>query len=319
MTRYRFVQRTRCPACSSTNVSVEYECSFANGPIAVFIARFYGVDPGELKSGSYKLVRCHDCTLLYQGWVGDAGFLADLYGEWINSENCPADDAQYQSIMAAPLQSRDGHEIMVISSYLGKPTERMVTLDYGMGWAMWARIARGLGCQSFGTELAPDRVAFAEEHDIEHIHDNDIGVGQFDFINTEQVFEHLPAPRDTAHRLTAALKPGGILKISVPRADRVEKLIKKLRANGDVPTDEEFVPAQPLEHVNSFSGRSLRKFAERLGLQQVRPSLLKRYAFLSWRGSVSLSRPKIAAKELARPFYTFNNPKNLYVWMQKLP
>jgi SAM-dependent methyltransferase len=219
--------------------------------------------------------------------------------------------------MAAPLQSRDAHEIMLASSYLGISTERMVTLDYGMGWAMWARIALRLGCQSFGTELAPERIAFAKEHGVEAISDDDIGVGQFDFINTEQVFEHLPEPRETAERLVAALRPGGILKISVPRADHADRLITILRADG-LPTNDEFVPAQPLEHVNSFTARSLHVLAQRLGLEPVRPALLKRYAFLHWPGSVSVTKPRNSAKELIRPFYTYNNPKNLYLWMQKL-
>ena len=315
--RYSFIHRTRCPACHSTELQVEYASSFGSGPIAAFIRRYYKIDPATFEDGAYELIRCCDCGLLFQGWIGDDRLLSELYGQWINDANVPSEDPQYQRIMSRPLQSRDAHEIMAASSFLNVPTKHMVTLDYGMGWAMWARIARELGCRSFGSELSPDRVAFAKAHAIEVLQDDEIGTQEFHFINTEQVFEHLADPRGAAERLASALRPGGILKISVPSAEHVDSLLARLNDDARVPTDEELMPVQPLEHVNSFSMHSLERLADALRLSVVRPSLRDRYTFLKRAGTISLARPANTAKELIRPFHQYLNRRNLYVWMQK--
>jgi SAM-dependent methyltransferase len=185
-----------------------------------------------------------------------------------------------------------------------------------MGWAMWARVAQLLGCKSYGTELSLPRVHYARKCGVEVLQLDSLPPERFDFVNTEQVMEHLPDFRTAADRLARSLRPGGILKISVPSADGIERTLWKLQ-HGRALTDAEFVPIQPLEHVNSFTARSLFKFSAGLGLKQVRPTLRQRYSFLGRTGALSLRRPKNALKELARPFYTFSNRRNLYVWLQR--
>lgn len=49
---------------------------------------------------------------------------------------------------------------------------------------------------------------------------------QFDFINTEQVFEHIPKPLETLRYLKKALKTNGVLKISVPTANDIEQRLE---------------------------------------------------------------------------------------------
>ena len=49
---------------------------------------------------------------------------------------------------------------------------------------------------------------------------------RFDFINTEQVFEHISEPLETLKELKTLLKPGGIIKISVPTADDINRRLK---------------------------------------------------------------------------------------------
>jgi SAM-dependent methyltransferase len=314
---HSFLEREQCPVCRSRKSESFYRSRFDEGPVARYIETALQKSPAILGDANYELVRCRACTLIYQRWVGDEALLTELYGEWIDDLNHPRKDPQYQAEVLHFTESRDGHEILTAAAFLRLRPEAMLTLDYGMGWAMWARIARQLGCISYGSDLSPSRMDFAAEHDVVPIADEDIPPATFHFINTEQVMEHLPDPRGTAERLARALVPGGILKVSVPSGKRTETLLARLNRNAPIAIPEELVPVAPLEHVNCFTGRALEVLAQDLGLEIVRPPISKRYAFLAHHRSVSLKRPKKALKELVRPFFTFNNPANLYVWMRK--
>lgn len=315
---YSFERRERCPACSERAHETVYSSAFSAGSIGVFIREYYHADPDWLREAPYELQRCGNCGLVFQHYVGGSELLSDLYTHWVEEPQDPeADIATYrEEIRNVPL-SRDAHEIMAVASYLGVSLESLKTLDYGMGWALWARIAARLGCDSYGSDLAVPRMEFAERHGVKTVEDQDIARVRFHFINTEQVFEHVPEPLQLLRRLSSALQPGGILKISVPSGDRVEELLSDLkegRYGGDYPT---IIPVQPLEHVNCFTRGSIAVMAEKAGVEIIRPSLFHGYAFLRRRGTIRLSRPKKALKELIRPWYQYRNPSNIYVWLRK--
>jgi SAM-dependent methyltransferase len=236
--------------------------------------------------------------------VGDDAFLAILYGVWFYSID-PEDDPQYRFDIANPRLSRDGHEIICAAAFLDVPLERMVTLDFGMGWASWARNARELGCKSHGYDLSPERFTFAQKYGI--ITDLD---ETFHFINTEQVMEHVPRPAALVADLAARLRPGGILKISVPSNLGLKETFARLAAGQPSVTRDEIMPLQPLEHLNCFTPKGLELMS---GMTIVWPSLVDRFAFLP--SGISLRYPRKAVKELVRPFW--RNRANVYVWLQR--
>lgn len=61
----------------------------------------------------------------------------------------------------------------------------------------------------------------ANRHGVKTIVFDNMGDGKFDFINAEQVMEHVTDGVDVMGRLAAGLRPGGMLKISVPAQNRV--------------------------------------------------------------------------------------------------
>ena len=312
---YSFVARDSCPACGGKAVDCAFRRGFNEEPVRGFIRDYYRVDPAMLEDGDYELVRCRSCTLLYQKWVGDYALLSELYGVWIETDRPPEADPRYREAISQIARSRDGHEIMAASTCVGVPPHEMVTLDYGMGWALWARSALGLGCRSYGTELSAARVDFARQHGVKVLPDDEIQGHRFHFINTEQVFEHVSDPGALAQRLANALAPGGILKISVPSAERADKIIAALKA-GRLMDRDLVMPVQPLEHINSFTIRSVDVLAETVGLAVFWPSLLKRYAFVGRLSNLPRSA-KSLVREMIRPVYQFHNRRNLYRWLRK--
>ena len=311
-----FVARDTCPACNSANSRTRYSCSFDRDPIASYLSQRYGIDTARLAGANYRLDECLSCGVIYQQQVGDHELLTELYSDWISRTKPPNDDAGYSFDVRHPLQSRDGHEIMSASAFLRVPLGKMNVLDYGMGWASWGRIARALGCKTFGTDLSEDRTEFARSLGITIVEDADLGSGRFDFINTEQVMEHLTEPSQVTQRLAASLRAGGVLKISVPSNRGVEGLLRRLKAGQSSISHGEIMPVHPLEHVNCFTRAGLCRLGQRFGLEPVIPGWLDGYAFLRRRGTLAI-HPKRLAKELIRPWYQFHNPRNLYVWLRK--
>ncbi|WP_242138014.1 class I SAM-dependent methyltransferase [Sphingomonas sp. TREG-RG-20F-R18-01] len=316
-TTYDFVTRDACPGCGSPDVRKLYETPFSEGGIGTFVRDYYGVDPSRLADGRYRLERCRACGLTFQGDVGGNALLSDLYTYWVEEPGNPDQDiASYrEDINAIPL-SRDAHEIMAAASFLGKPLKDLRTLDYGMGWALWPRIAVALGCQSYGSDLSEPRMEFARHHKVKSVTDDEISTLQFDFINTEQVFEHVIEPLALLRRLKQSLSPGGIVKISVPSGDTADAIITSLEQGTYAGDYASIIPVQPLEHVNTYTYGSLEAMAAAAGLEIVTPGLWHLFAFLRHRNTLALTRLRKVAKELVRPLYQRRDPKNLFVWLR---
>ncbi|HYE27198.1 MAG TPA: methyltransferase domain-containing protein [Allosphingosinicella sp.] len=315
---YRFEAREACPACGAEGSTTIYSTPFDEGGIGTFVRDYYHIDPAVLREAPYELQLCPGCGLVFQHYVGRDALLTALYTDWVDEPEDPERDLDtYRAELQAIPESRDAHELMAASSYLGVPLNRMKTLDYGMGWAGWARIAASLGCDSFGSDLAEPRMVYAARHGVHTVTDEEIGGHQFHFINTDQVFEHVTRPLELARRLAAVLAPGGVLKVSVPSGERVETIVTALRSGAYRGERDAIMPVQPLEHVNCFRRASIETMAERVGLNSVRPGLRHGYAFLRRRGTIRPTRPRKALKELVRPWYQYRDPTNLYVWLRR--
>lgn len=316
--QYPFEARDACPACAAPGSETLYSSPFDEGGIGTFVRDYYQVDPAVLGEAPYELRRCPICSLVFQYHVGGPELLTDLYTDWVENPEDPERDIEtYRSELQAIPESIPAHELMTASSFLGVPLETMKTLDYGMGWAGWARIAGSLGCESYGTDLAQPRMDYAARHGVRTVTDAQIPDYRFHFINTEQVFEHVTRPLDLARRLASALAPGGILKVSVPEGRSAEAIVARLESGAYRGDRDSIMPVQPLEHVNCFRRASVAAMAASVGLSIVQPGLRHGYAFLRRRGTISLTRPKKAIKELVRPWYQWRNPTNLYVWLRK--
>jgi hypothetical protein len=291
-----FNARESCPACQSPRAATLHHGQFTDEPLHGYLKHYY---QRPIPPGTYQLDRCLDCSLVFQRFVGTNDFLIELYSQWIDREI----DAAYDSVLAAPAASRDGHELTTLSAYLGKP--RLKVLDYGAGWGLWPIIAKRLGHHAYAVELAPEKARWMAQHGVSVIADDELREHRFDVINLEQSLEHLTEPRALLHSLVPAL--AGVLKISVPNAGDAQRTVSDI-ARGDYST---IMIVHPFEHINAFTSQSLGALAKASALREVRPSLRQRYSFLS--GGLP-RRVSALAKELVRPLWTFNNSHNLYRW-----
>jgi len=229
-----------------------------------YLGSFYGLSEGvPFGDAVYRVTHCQDCGLFYQNPVPGETLLNRLYGEWVDSEAHRRAERFPKKWLRA---TKNTLEIMAIASALPRGKREAHLLDFGMGWGDWCLVARRFGLRVSGCEISPVYLEHAVTRGIPVVRLEELAPSSFDFINTEQVFEHLVAPWDVLQALVAALVPGGLLKISVPNGRGLAGLLTA----GDL---DRLNAVAPLEHVNCFDHDNLVTFAERSGLA----------LFTSWR------------------------------------
>lgn len=261
-----FVTRNRCPACASPDFQISVDRPFSDPDIAAFITRHFddGVPQYLLGEARYQVRRCAGCEGHYQFNILDDESSSRLYEEYI-----PHEPSLSKRETAGPRYfDRLITDARRVYSFVGdgRPCRQIKVLDFGMGWGHWAFAAFACGYDVAGAELSPSRVAFAAERGIKAIDLDATPASSFDFINTDQVLEHVSDPRGMVGMLARLLKPGGVLKIFVPDTHGTAH---KMRA-GYAPERDEI---HPLEHITAFSRAGMDDMTKAAGLKRERARL----------------------------------------------
>lgn len=294
-----FVRRAVCPICGSTRSDAICSIPYTSKSMTDYLQAFYGPQGGVefayLDGAQYSLRACQTCAGIYQEFIPNDALMHRLYEIWIDPtivqeqhRNKPAD---YFAAFSA--------EIEDVIAWFGGPPAALKFLDFGMGWGQWALMAKAHGVHSSGCELSAEQVQNALSLGLDAIGWDDIPGGCFDFINTEQVFEHIPEPLDTLRHLKSGLSDRGILKVSVPDAVDIMRRLQVLDWQASLDSRDSLNPVAPLEHINFFQMESILAMAQLAGMHAIS---------LPRRTRVPSSPPvpkgaKESAKQLLRPMY----------------
>ncbi|MFN8024848.1 MAG: methyltransferase domain-containing protein [Acidimicrobiia bacterium] len=259
---YAFTRRESCPACGRPDGRQLLDLPFDAPPISDYLDTFYSsrVSPGTLTAGRYVLVECSACSLVYQRDVPGPELLELVYDDAV-----PVTPEAGRSARGLNERRQYAFQVEQMLKYFGRHPADVAVLDYGMGWGNWLQMAQAYGCRASGSELSSAR-AEAPAPGVEVIPPDEIPQARFDFVNTEQVFEHLTEPWETGQVLAGALRPGGILRISVPNGSAISELLGSPDWTAPKGSARSLNAVAPLEHVNCFSHTALVRFGERLGL-----------------------------------------------------
>ena len=311
-----FVKREVCPGCKSSRFIRLMSSSFCEPHIREYLSSFYEKNGGDidfayLDGSSFTLNECLGCGLVYQEEIPGDELMVILYEQWIDPQTVfDLDEADH----GLEFYGYYAREVMQLVAYFKKSPGQLRFFDFGMGWGKWARMAKAFGCDSYGAEISERRIEHARAHRIEVIGWDEIPEHQFDFINTEQVFEHLPQPLDTLCHLTKALKVGGLLKISVPNGGDIKRRLRVMDWHARKGTRNSLNPVSPLEHINCFCRAAVIRMAARAGLRRVRFPLRLQYAY-----STGWTRAKPALKDILRPIYRDILQKGTYLLFSAPP
>jgi SAM-dependent methyltransferase len=308
----RFAVRKACPVCAGTDLSELYRCAYTASPIRDFMetryARIGTIDFGLLEEADYALKECGGCGLIFQEQVPDEGLSEIVYERWADPEKAYL----HKEKRAVAGRGRNALEVMSILEFFGRKPEDLRLLDFGMGWGFWVRIARAFGCQAYGLEVSASRVEHAEEHGVETLNPDRLDAYEFDFINSEQVFEHLPRPFETAVELAGRLRDGGILKISVPNGMRVKGRLRNPDWLAPYGSSRSLNDVSPLQHLNCFTHRSLLRLGRRAGLRPVKVPARLRYRYMpTW------ERPSRLVKRTVGQHYRAVRRQSTNLWFRR--
>lgn len=276
-----FRVRESCPACGSKDLRTVYSCSFTNPPMREFLTGFYSrqgrIDFEFLEGAEFILERCVDCTVVFQRLVPDDFLAAKLYDEWIDPGQSFSRNVSKRSLER---YLQPAYEVAMLVAHFGRPPAELTMLDFGMGWGIFCRMAKAFGCEAYGLEISASRVEYAASQGIGIVSWGQIPEMEFHLIYTEQVFEHLAEPLLTLRHLSRGLRPGGLVKISVPNGDHFR---------GQLKDDDWVTPAarervrlvSPLEHLNCFTRKSILRMAALSGLEEALIPLRTQLSFVS--------------------------------------
>lgn len=298
-------RRNRCPGCEHDAISTLYSERMDSPGISRYMQDHYQRRVTRDFSGyDFELAKCNHCGLAFQAQVPTPELIEEIYDQWL-----PATE---RAVMASRM-NLDSYRYLaeqvefMLRHFRCHPSELKV-LDFGFGWAEWARMAGAYGCDVSGCELSKVRIEHAKSLGVKVLDSDSLPDNEFHFINTEQVFEHLLEPGAMLKKLAASLRPGGLVKLSVPNAAKsIRRLLGKKTFSAL--SDDDIMPIAPFEHVNSFTYDSLAAMAREAGLSPLRPSLRKLY-----NSSSGWMEPKSALKVLVRPIYRHVYPKSTFAY-----
>jgi SAM-dependent methyltransferase len=270
-----FKPRSWCPACRSKTLKLLYDVPYSDPILSDYLKRYYCCqgrpDFSRLDGEHFRLLECGVCGLVFQDRVPSDQFLMELYEVWIDP---PTKLDEHKGDAAR--QFRAMRLIWRLIRRLGKPSRSIDVLDFGMGWGDWLFAARGFGCRIHGLELSPARIKYGQDNGIMMLGGGDLSGRTFDLINCDQVLEHVEDPRAVLETMAGCVAPGGILRVSVPN---LSPIAARLRSGGGVDWSGKPHTRQhantteavtPLEHVNTFTGKSLRRLAAACGLTEIK-------------------------------------------------
>ena len=202
-----------------------------------------------------QIVRCGRCGMMYQNPRIAESDMADAYESIAGYHHfAEQDSAKREMFRARIARFRRERSLPAAGSFLDIGASRGVMLD---------AIREALPDWSVSAvELSPSarrhivRRGFSAVRSIGELPDD----AMFDWINIDNVLEHIPDPLDTLIHLKARLKPGGFLYIEVPNESFLQvryRLNDFVRGHPKLPTCE--------GHVNLFTRSTLERLCRAAG------------------------------------------------------
>lgn len=256
-------QRSQCPACGFNAAPLIVDLPFDSAEIAGYLRAFYASYPrcdlAPLAGTRFQLADCPACGCLYQRGVPDDAFLANFY----RSLGTSVAPVAFEPYRIEPIV----RELMMVVRFLQPRVPCPRVLDFGTGEGRWATIAAAAGLTTGATDLTSHAFATLQRHGIACFDPAALAPADFDFINTEQVCEHLAAPAAILDQLSRVLRPGGVLKIGVPHDPNLRRKLRQPDWLAPKNSPDSLNGVAPIEHLNHFEPTSLIALAVRAGLQ----------------------------------------------------
>ena len=250
--------RSFCPACKKNKNKVIFSLPYDSRVMIDFLSSYYKgtIDVEKLNKHHYKLLECENCNLIFQEQIPNEKFSQELYEKYIDKDDSLKKKDDYEKKYYKKLF----YETTLIKKIFKKKNEEVSILDFGAGWGFWVNYFKKKKFDVHAYEISKTRINFLKKNQIKVI--NDIGNtnNKFDFIYSEETFEHIPNPQETLINLSKILKEHGFIMLRFPSSFLFKlKLNRKYKPCTDC--------AHPLEHINLLKKKSFEKMIKDSNLE----------------------------------------------------
>ncbi|MHC4166254.1 MAG: class I SAM-dependent methyltransferase [Planctomycetota bacterium] len=208
--------------------------------------------PGDNKRrvGKYSLLKCRVCSFVY----------ANVTDEEIEQVNFNFGDlvkCHYREVQS----SIDALWFDRISTSLTRGKKGLKVLDIGCGNGLLLRQFKKRGCVCFGSDPSPWASEYAQEYGytlLGCIEEANIDPNFFDIITATSTLEHVARPLEHIKYIMAAVKPGGVVYLTVPNYGSLPIRLRLVKGR----------LVSPPGHCNYFTARTLRNLFMQKGLKE---------------------------------------------------
>lgn len=252
------METIRCGLCGADDTEVIFEEK----------DRLHGIE------GTFNLVRCHQCGLIYLNPRPTIEEMTRYY---------PEDYSPYQYLGEHPSwfvrwgyiygQKKLYHAVV---TRVNIKKGRILDIGCSTGGFLTGMREWG-GWEPYGVEINPYAAKYAQEHlglnvTVGELFDAHYPNAAFDVVTLWNVLEHLHQPIATLSEIGRIIRPGGLLVLTVPNIDSVEaKIFGRYWAGLDAP-----------RHLYLYSRNVIKKILDSTGFELVEvASFTGRYSVLS--------------------------------------
>ena len=233
-----------------------------------FLTSYYKerINIKKLEKFKFVLLECNICKTIFQEQIPDSNFSFELYEEIIDKDESLAKKEDFEKKNIIKLD----YEIGLIKGLFKKNNEEIKIMEFGAGWGFWLNYLKKNNFNVSAFEVSKARIDFMKNKKINVISDLLSVEENFDFIFSEQTFEHISNPRDTLFNLSKILKYDGYIFLRFPSSFLFNlKLNKSYKPKNDC--------VHPLEHINLFRKESFEAMTSNSNLQII--NFRSRYNF----------------------------------------
>ena len=239
--------RSSCPVCKENRTKQIFSLPYNSREMIDFLKRYYKgtIDIKKLYGRHYNLLECQKCNLIFQEQIPNKKFSQELYENYIDKYDSLKKKDNYDKKYNKKLF----YEMGLIKNIFKKKNEEISILDFGAGWGFWLNHLKKNNFDVYAFEVSETRINFLKENKIKIIPDIENTDIKFDFIYSEETFEHISNPKETLVNLSKILKENGFIMLRFPSSFLFKlRLNKKYKPSTDC--------AHPLEHINLLKKKS---------------------------------------------------------------
>ena len=252
-----FKVRTKCPLCNSKRTKILFMKKFNEIKTNLFFSKHLNKNfPMKiLDDNFYKIAECQICGIIFQSNILNKKYNEKFYDEYIDHENIIL-NKNFHKLN----ENFYNKEVKLLEKIYGN--KKINILEFGAGMGSWVTAMKNSGFKNiFAIEISKQRRKILKKNKIKCFSKLEKINKKFDFIYSDQTFEHLTEPGKTIKKLIKLLKKNGYILFKIPPGRFLKsKLNNKYKAQKD--------EAIPLEHINIFTNDTIRFIAKKYNLKK---------------------------------------------------